>query len=106
VQLSLRHWPDMRLTWVDGCAMVHAGPEPGAGMTSLVTKASGSTELAVVVTSHTLRLLPAMMNELADVLAERVPPRCTRIRLVAWNSGCLHDDRPAPAYQLATRLGI
>jgi hypothetical protein len=106
VQLSLRHWPDMRLTWVSGCAMVHTGPEPGAGMTSLVTKASGSTELAVVVTSHTLRLLPAMMNELADVLAERFPPHCNRVRLVAWNSGCLHDDRPAPAYQLATRLGV
>jgi hypothetical protein len=96
----------MRLTWVSGCAMVHTGPEPGAGMTSLVTKASGSTELAVLVTSHTLRLLPAMMNELADVLAEHFPPRCNRVRLVAWNSGCLHDDRPAPAYQLATRLGV
>jgi hypothetical protein len=96
----------MRLTWVSGCAMVHSGPEPGAGMTALVAKASGSTELPVVVTSHTLRLVPAMMNELADVLAERLPQRCNRIRLVAWNSGCLHDDRPAPAYQLATRLGV
>jgi hypothetical protein len=96
----------MRLTWMSGCAMVHSGPEPGAGMTSLVAKASGSTELPVVVTSHTLRLVPAMMNELADVLAERLPQRCNRIRLVAWNSGCLHDDRPAPAYQLATRLGV
>jgi hypothetical protein len=75
-------------------------------MTSIVANASGSTELAVVVTSHTLRLLPAMMNELADALAERLPPRCTRVRLVAWNSGCLHDDRPAPAYQLASRLGV
>ncbi|MGC9667713.1 hypothetical protein ACNTMW_14305 [Planosporangium sp. 12N6] len=75
-------------------------------MTALVTKASGSHELAVVVTSHTLRLLPAMMNELADALTEQFPPRCNRVRLVAWNSGCLHDDRPAPAYQLATRLGV
>jgi hypothetical protein len=96
----------MRLTWVSGCAMVHSGAEPGAGMTSLVAKASGSSELPVVVTSHTLRLLPAMMNELADVLAERLPTSRTRVRLVAWNSGCLHDDRPAPAYQLASRLGV
>jgi hypothetical protein len=96
----------MRLTWVSGCAMVHSGAEPGAGMTSIVANASGSTELAVVVTSHTLRLLPAMMNELADALVEQLPPRCTRVRLVAWNSGCLHDDRPAPAYQLASRLGV
>src|SRR5262249_52061413 len=97
VQLSLRHWPDMRLTWMSGCAMVHSGPEPGAGMTSLVAKASGEAELAVVVTSHTIRLMPAMMSELADVLGERLPEGCNRIRLVAWNSGCLHDDRPAPA---------
>ncbi|NJC86124.1 hypothetical protein [Planosporangium mesophilum] len=75
-------------------------------MTSLVAKASGSTEFPVVVTSHTLRLLPAMMNELADALADQFPARCNRVRLVAWNSGCLHDDRPAPAYQLATRLGV
>ncbi|GIG71695.1 hypothetical protein Pfl04_00990 [Planosporangium flavigriseum] len=85
---------------------MHSGPEPGAGMTALVANASGGSELPVVVTSHTLRLLPAMMNELADVLAEHLPPRCNRVRLVAWNSGCLHDDRPAPAYQLATRLGL
>ncbi|HEV7898408.1 MAG TPA: hypothetical protein VGP31_11250 [Planosporangium sp.] len=96
----------MRLTWVSGCAMVHSGPEPGAGMVSMVAKASGSAEFAVAVTSHTLRLLPAMMNELADALAEQLPARCNRVRLVAWNSGCLHDDRPAPAYQLATRLGV
>jgi hypothetical protein len=96
----------MRLTWVSGCAIVHSGPEPGAGMTALVARASGPNEMAVVVASHTLRLLPPMMNELADLLVEQLPPRCTRLRLVAWNSGCLHDDRPAPAYQLATRLGI
>ncbi|MDT5035530.1 MAG: hypothetical protein QOE03_715, partial [Micromonosporaceae bacterium] len=96
----------MRLTWVSGCAMVHAGDEPGPGMTALVANASGVAELPVVITSHTLRLLPAMMNELADALAERMPQHRTRIRLVAWNSGCLHDDRPAPAYQLATRLGV
>jgi hypothetical protein len=96
----------MRLTWVSGCAMVHSGPEPGAGMTAMVAKASGTAELAVVVTSHTLKLLPAMMNELADALTDRLPPRCNRVRLVAWNSGCLHDDRPAPAYQLASRLGV
>ncbi|SRR6266536_971336 len=106
VQLSLRHWPDMRLTWVSGCAMVHSGREPGAAATALVARATDPAELAVVVTSHTVRLVPAMMNELADLLAERLPPRCTRLRLVAWNSGCLHDDRPAPAYQLATRLGL
>src|SRR3712207_2599 len=96
----------MRLTWASGCAMVHAGPTPGAGMTALVARASGGSELPVVGTSLTLRLLPAMMNELADLLAGRLPPRCNRLRLVAWNSGCLHDDRPAPAYQLATRLGV
>ncbi|NJC74001.1 hypothetical protein HC031_30445 [Planosporangium thailandense] len=106
MQLSLRLWPDMRLTWVSGCAIVHSGPEPGAAITALVTKASGAAELAVVVTSHTVRLLPPMMNELADLLVDRLPPRCSRVRLVAWNSGCLHDDRPAPAYQLATRLGV
>ena len=96
----------MRLTWVSGCAIVHSGPEPGAGMTALVARASAPNEMAVVVASHTLRLLPPMMNELADLLVEQLPPRCNRLRLVAWNSGCLHDDRPASAYQLATRLGI
>src|SRR5213080_919389 len=81
VQLSLRHWPDMRLTWVSECAMVHSGPEPGAAAAALVARATDPTELTVVVTSHTVRLVPAMMNELADVLAERLPPHCRRLRL-------------------------
>src|SRR5262249_28301672 len=92
--------------WMSGCAMVHSGPEPGAGMTSLVAKASGEAELTVVVTSHTIRLMPAMMNELADVLGERLPEGCNRIRLVAWNSGRLHADRPAPARALGAGLGV
>src|SRR5438552_1014695 len=97
-QLALRHWSGMRLTWIDGTAVVHTGSEPSpTALTVASAAANGSVEPSVVVTSHTVRLLPHMMDELADVLAMRLPRDCPTVRLVAWDGACSVHDRPAPA---------
>ena len=105
-QLSLRHWPGMRLTWTNGCVVLHAGDEPGAGAMAVAAAATSPSELCVVVGSHRVRMHPYMIEELADILAGQLPWGCTGLRLVAWDGACTDDDRPAPAYLLAARLGI
>jgi hypothetical protein len=105
-QVGLRHWPGVRLSWVGNGVVVHSGSEPGSRAAAVVASWAPADELCVVVNSHTVRLLPAMVDELADVLALRLPPGCAAIRLVAWDGACSHNDRPAPAYLLAARLGI
>ncbi|GEM_PF-6013912 len=105
-QLSLRHWPGMRLTWAHGCVVLHSGDEPGAGAMAVAASSSVANELCVVVGSHRVRIHPAMIEELADILAGQLPWGCTGLRLVAWDGACAEEDRPAPAYLLAARLGI
>jgi hypothetical protein len=105
-QVSLRHWPGMRLTWVEACAVVHAGPEPSPTAMTVVSAAGGSAEACVVVSSHTVRLLPPMIDELAGVLDSALPGATSRLRLVAWDAGCGDDTHPPPAHALATRLGV
>ncbi len=105
-QVGLRHWPGVRLSWIGNGVVVHSGSEPGSRAAAVVASWGPADELCVVVNSHTVRLLPAMLDELADTLALRLPPRCEAVRLVAWDGACSHDNRPAPAYLLASRLGI
>ena len=105
-QVSLPHWPEMLLTWVDGSVVVHTGHRPSANALSVVDSATRTGELCVVISSHTVRLLPVMMEELADALAGRLPRGCAGLRLVAWDGGCGHGERPAPATVLASRLNI
>jgi hypothetical protein len=105
-QVGLRHWPGVRLSWVGNGVVVHSGSDPGSRAAAVVASWGPAEELCVVVNSHTVRLLPAMLDELADTLALRLPPRCEAVRLVAWDGACSHDNRPAPAYMLASRLGI
>jgi hypothetical protein len=105
-QVGLRHWPEVRLSWVGNGVVVHSGSEPGSRAAAVVASWGPADELCVVVNSHTVRLLPAMLDELADTLALRLPPRCEAVRLVAWDGACSHNNRPAPAYLLASRLGI
>ena len=105
-QVSLRHWPGMLLTWVDGSVVVHAGTHPSGNALAVIAQSAGNGELCVVVSSHTVRLLPIMVEELAEALYGRLPRGCTAIRLVAWDGGCGHSERPAPAYLLASRLNV
>lgn len=105
-QLRLRYWPGMRLTWVDGSAVVHTGNSPSGGAMAVVASSVDSGESSVVVGSHTVRILPAMVEELSDALAAGLPRGCRRMRMVAWDSGSSTEDRPAPAHILAHRLGI
>ena len=105
-QLRLRFWPGMRLTWVDGCAVVHTGNAPSAGAMAVVASSAATHESSVVVGSHTVRMLPAMIDELADELSRALPRGCARVRMVAWDSGCVIEERPPAAHVLAMRLGL
>src|SRR5262249_10139682 len=66
-QVGLRHWPGVRLSWVGNGVVVHSGSEPGSRAAAVVASWGPAEELCVVVNSHTVRLLPAMVDELADV---------------------------------------
>jgi hypothetical protein len=105
-QVRLHSWPGMRLSWLGAGAVVHHGDEPGQGAASLVVSPHGSTECAVVVSSHSVSIQPRMVEELAEVLANGLPRGFTSMRFVAWDGACANGDRPAPAHILAMRLGI
>jgi hypothetical protein len=106
MQVKLRHWPGMRLTWLGAGAVIHAGDEPSPGAASLVVSPHGSTECAVVISSHSVKLLPPMVEELAEVLANGLPRGFTAMRFVAWDGACAGTGRPAAAHLIAMRLGI
>jgi hypothetical protein len=105
-QVRLRNWPGMRLSWLGAGAVVHAGDEPSDGAASLVVTPHGSSECAVVISSHTVKLLPTMVEELAEILANGLPRGFAAMRFVAWDGACTNGERPAPAHILAMRLGI
>jgi len=83
MQVRLRHWPGMKVSWLGAGAVVHSGEEPSAGSAALVVSPHGSTECAVVISSHTVKLQPAMIEELAEVLANGLPRGFTAMRFVA-----------------------
>ncbi|WP_426511239.1 hypothetical protein ACPPVO_11805 [Dactylosporangium sp. McL0621] len=106
MQVRLRHWPGMKVSWLGAGAVVHSGEEPSAGSAALVVSPHGSTECAVVISSHTVKLQPAMIEELAEVLANGLPRGFTAMRFVAWDGACATNERPAAAHMIAMRLGI
>jgi hypothetical protein len=106
MQVRLRHWPGMKVSWLGAGAVVHSGDEPSSGAAALVVSPHGSTECAVVISSHTVKLLPAMVEELAEVLANGLPRGFTAMRFVAWDGACATNERPAAAHMIAMRLGI
>jgi hypothetical protein len=105
-QVRLHTWPGMRLTWMGAGAVVHSGDEPGSGAASLVVTPHGSSECAVVVSSHNVNLHPEMVEELADILANGLPRGFASMRFVAWDGACASEVAPAPAHILSMRLGI
>ncbi|MER7001923.1 hypothetical protein ABT297_02610 [Dactylosporangium sp. NPDC000555] len=106
MQVRLRHWPGMKVSWLGAGAVVHSGEEPSPGSAALVVSPHGSTECAVVISSHTVKLQPAMIEELAEVLANGLPRGFTAMRFVAWDGACATNERPAAAHMIAMRLGI
>ena len=106
MQVRLRHWPGMKVSWLGAGAVVHSGDEPSPGAAALVVSPHGSTECAVVISSHTVKLQPAMVEELAEVLANGLPRGFTAMRFVAWDGACATNERPAAAHMIAMRLGI
>ena len=106
MQVRLRHWPGMKVSWLGAGAVVHSGDEPSPGAAALVVSPHGSTECAVVISSHTVKLQPAMVEELAEVLANGLPRGFTAMRFVAWDGACATNERPAAAHLIAMRLGI
>ncbi|HTJ36143.1 MAG TPA: hypothetical protein VL738_23255 [Dactylosporangium sp.] len=106
MQVRLRHWPGMKVSWLGAGAVVHSGEEPSAGAAALVVSPHGSAECAVVISSHTVKLQPAMIEELAEVLANGLPRGFSAMRFVAWDGACATNERPAAAHMLAMRLGI
>src|SRR6185437_14774983 len=105
-QVRLHTWPGMRLSWMGAGAVVHPGEEPGSGPASLVVSPHGSSECAVVVSSHNVNLQPQMVEELAEVLANGLPRGFASMRFVAWDGACASEAAPAPAHILSMRLGI
>ncbi|MEV8512697.1 hypothetical protein [Dactylosporangium sp. NPDC051484] len=106
MQVRLRHWPGMKVSWLGAGAVVHSGEEPSPGSAALVVSPHGSAECAVVISSHTVKLQPAMIEELAEVLANGLPRGFTAMRFVAWDGACATNERPAAAHMIAMRLGI
>src|SRR5258706_1248978 len=106
MQVRLRHWPGMKVSWLGAGAVLHSGAEPSGGAAALVVSPHGSTECAVVISSHTVKLQPAMVEELADVLANGLPRGFSAMRFVAWDGACATNERPAAAHIIAMRLGI
>jgi hypothetical protein len=105
-QVKLRSWPGMRLSWTGAGAVVHSGEEPTEGAATLAVTPHGSSECAVVVSSHNVSLEPEMIEELAEVLAHGLPRGFASLRFVAWDGACANGDNPAAAHILAVRLGI
>jgi hypothetical protein len=105
-QVNLRQWPGMQLTWLGCGAVVHSGARPGSGAAALVTSPQVGPECTVVVSSHDVRMLPGMVEELATVVGSGMPRGVPTVRLVAWDGACVHGERPAAAQLLANRLGI
>lgn len=105
-QVRLHTWPGMRLSWMGAGAVVHPGEEPGSGPASLVVSPHGSSECAVVVSSHNVNLQPQMVEELAEILANGLPRGFASMRFVAWDGACASEIAPAPAHILSMRLGI
>ncbi|GGM65347.1 hypothetical protein ACFFX1_02800 [Dactylosporangium sucinum] len=107
MQVLLRHWPGMKVSWLGAGAVVHSGDEPSPGAAQLVVSPhGGSTECAVVISSHTVKLQPAMVEELAEVLANGLPRGFSAMRFVAWDGACATNERPAAAHMISMRLGI
>ncbi|WP_343870973.1 hypothetical protein [Dactylosporangium roseum] len=96
----------MKVSWLGAGAVVHSGDEPSSGAAQLVVSPHGSAECAVVISSHTVKLLPAMIEELAEVLANGLPRGFSAMRFVAWDGACANKERPAAAHMISMRLGI
>ncbi|MFC5005456.1 tetratricopeptide repeat protein [Dactylosporangium cerinum] len=103
---KLKHWPGMKVTWFGGGAVVHSGDEPSPGAAALVVSPHRATECVVVISSHTVKVQSAMVEELAEVLAKGLPSGYTAMRFVAWDGACATNERPAAAHLISMRLGI
>lgn len=106
MQVTLRQWPGMKLSWLGAGAVLHSGDDPTPSAAQLVVSPHGSTECAVVIGSHNVKLQPEMVEELAEVLAHGLPAGFSTMRFVAWDGACALGDRPAAAHMLSMRLGI
>src|SRR5438270_5146219 len=83
MQVTLRHWPGMKLSWLGAGAVLHSGDDPTPSAAQLVVSPHGSTECAVVIGSHNVKLQPEMVEGLAEVLAHGLPRGFSTMRFVA-----------------------